>query len=144
MRLMEENTMPKKKGSDLLTQREIDVLNVLWNAEKPMVASEIAKTNEALSINTVQAVLRDLLQKGIVEVADIVYSGKVLSRSYRATAISRKQMSEQFASRYKELTKGIPPSMLFAAMFEESDVTEAEMDELERFIQGKRDSLRKG
>ncbi|MDL2318326.1 BlaI/MecI/CopY family transcriptional regulator [Eubacteriales bacterium OttesenSCG-928-A19] len=136
--------MPKKKGGEFLTQREIDVLNILWNAKTHMVASEIVKTSEALSINTVQAVLRDLLQKGLVEVAEIVYSGKVLSRSYRATEISRQQMSEQFATRYKELTKGIPPSMLFAAMFDDSDVTEAEINELEMFIREKKDALRRG
>ena len=72
----------KKKKFPKLTSREIDILNILWENEKPLIASEIADARSDLTINTVQAVLRKLLKYQLVEVADIVYSGTVLFISY--------------------------------------------------------------
>lgn len=57
-------------------------MKILWDAEKPMIASEIVRSREDLNINTVQAVLRSLIKKQYIKVADIVYSGTVLTRSY--------------------------------------------------------------
>ena len=46
-----------------LTGREKDILDILWKAGKGMIASEIVKEMEGLTINTVQAVLKKLLKK---------------------------------------------------------------------------------
>lgn len=62
-----------------LTSREVDIMNILWASEKPLIASEIADSRPDLTVNTVQAVLRKLLKYQLIEVADIVYSGTVLS-----------------------------------------------------------------
>ena len=60
----------KKKKFPKLTSREIDILNILWENEKPLIASEIADARSDLTINTVQAVLRKLLKYQLVEVAE--------------------------------------------------------------------------
>ena len=65
-----------------LTNTELDVLRVLWDSEDPLLASEIYKIDPSLNSNTVQAALRNLTKKGYIKVADIVYSGTVLSRRY--------------------------------------------------------------
>lgn len=72
-----ENKLPKLSG------REKDVISVLWKVGKSMTASEITEYNKELNINTVQSALRNLIKKDYLEIADIVYSGTVLSRSYR-------------------------------------------------------------
>ncbi len=77
-----------------VTSREMEVLKILWNASAPMTASDIVKENPELTMNTVQAVLRKLLKNNFIEVADIVYSGTVLTRSYKS-AIS----AEDFAAK---------------------------------------------
>lgn len=66
-----------------ITEREKDVMSVLWHAGQALTASTIAEKGDGLSINTVQAVLRSLMGKKYIEVADIVYSGTVLTRSYK-------------------------------------------------------------
>lgn len=58
-------------------------MSVLWRIGESLTASSIAEKGGGLSINTVQAVMRSLMKKGYVEVADIVYSGTVLTRSYK-------------------------------------------------------------
>ena len=53
--------MLHKKQFLKLTGREMDIMNILWNSQKPLIASEIAEYRSDLTINTVQAVIRKLL-----------------------------------------------------------------------------------
>ncbi len=130
--------MANLKKGNALTNREMDVLNVLWVSNKPLVASEIVKLDSSLNINTVQAVLRDLLKKKFVEIDAIVYSGTVLSRSYRPTALAKEQTTQHFASLYKKLTKNIAPSALFAALLDSEENDDSVINELESIIREKK------
>lgn len=58
-----------------LSQKQLDVMKILWDAGTPLVASDIVKAESSMNINTVQASLRVLLKENLVEIADIVYSG---------------------------------------------------------------------
>jgi|LSQX01.2.fsa_nt_gb predicted transcriptional regulator len=71
------NSLPK------ISEREKDIMSVLWLAGESLTASAIAEKGNGLSINTVQAGVRNLLKKNYIEVAEIVYSNTVLTRSYR-------------------------------------------------------------
>ena len=44
-----------QKIPDNLTRRDMDIMNILWQSEEPMTASQIAGVNPDLTINTVQA-----------------------------------------------------------------------------------------
>ena len=44
-----------------LTNKQMDVMNILWENGKPMAASEILKANKKLNINTIHACIRKLL-----------------------------------------------------------------------------------
>lgn len=80
------------KRNPRLTGRDMDILDILWKPENPMTASQITDAKDGLTINTVQSVLQKLLKLELVEVADIVYSGTVLCRSYRA-AVSAQEIT---------------------------------------------------
>lgn len=129
--------MSRKKESTKLTSREVDVLNVLWDARKPVIASDIVNRDKALSINTVQTALRELLKKGYVEVADIVYSGTVLCRSYKPTDLAIELTKQNFASQYKKIRKSISPSMLFAALLDDEENEDELIQALESIIKEK-------
>ena len=98
-----------------LSKRQLDVMKVLWNHSSPMVASDIVSGSPALNINTVQSCLKVLLKEELREVADIVYSGTVLSRSYRPL-ISR---DEYFNTEYKDIIGTSSTSSLIAAFIKE-------------------------
>lgn len=66
-----------------LKRKQLEVMDVLWETGKPMIASEIVKARQDLNVNTVQAALRSLVKKNYIEIVDIVYSGTVLSRRYQ-------------------------------------------------------------
>lgn len=97
----------KKKKFPKLTSREVDIMNILWTSGKPLIASEIADCRPDLTINTVQAVLRKLLKYQLVEVADIVYSGTVLSRSYRPTITSEEETIDELQKMLDEYKKDL-------------------------------------
>lgn len=110
--------MPDMHKKFKITDREQGILNILWAAEKPLVASDIAKTDASLSINTVQAVLRKLLQKKLIQVADIVYSGTVLSRTYQPTISPNDFTLQQFVSQFEDAKKNLTIPDFVATLLE--------------------------
>lgn len=121
-----------------LTKRQEDVMNILWDAKEPIIASEIVKTGTDLNINTVQAALRSLIKKNYIEVAEIVYSGTVLARSYRAI-VKREEVPNETAN---EIRKALREEDVFARYIDEFDDSVL-LAKLETIIEAKRKELEK-
>lgn len=121
-----------------LTKRQEDVMNILWDAKEPIIASEIVKTGTDLNINTVQAALRSLIKKNYIEVAEIVYSGTVLTRSYRAI-VKREEVHNETAN---EIRKALREEDVFARYIDEFDDSVL-LAKLETIIEAKRKELEK-
>lgn len=121
-----------------LTKRQEDVMNILWDAKEPIIASEIVKTGTDLNINTVQAALRSLIKKNYIEVAEIVYSGTVLTRSYRAI-VKREEVPNETAN---EMRKALREEDVFARYIDEFDDSVL-LTKLETIIEAKRKELEK-
>lgn len=68
-----------------LTERDMEILNILWESTESMTASQLIEADPTLTINMVQAVLRKLLKKNLIQVDKIVYSRTALCRSYSPT-----------------------------------------------------------
>jgi len=99
-----------------MNPRELDVLNILWKSEEPMMATDIVNAGEGLTQSTVTAVLRKLLHAKLVEVVGVTHSGKVLSRTYRPTEASRDIILQDFTESYTCFRDIISKSSLFAAL----------------------------
>lgn len=119
-----------------LTKRQEDVMNVLWESQKPMIASEIMKKREDFNINTVQSTLRTLVKKKYIEVADIVYSGTVLSRSYRPV-LKREEVTTDVELGMKAVLK---KANLFARYVDEIDDLDT-IVKLEKVLEEKKKEL---
>lgn len=92
----------------MLNERELDVLNILWKTEEPMMATDIVNVGEGLTQSTVTAVLRKLLNANLVEVVGVTHSGKVLSRTYRPTEKSKEVVKNHLLDTYKRFIDVIP------------------------------------
>lgn len=133
--------MPKGKYELSLTKRELDVMKILWESKKPLVASEITKIDESLNINTVQSVIRKLLSKDYIKVADIVYSGTVLSRSYSPTISKKELMIQQFVGQFKKNEDRIPiPSLVTTLLKHEKNEKEV-IEQLETVLKERKKTL---
>lgn len=132
--------MKLKKDKFKVTNRERDVLEVLWDSTKPLLASDIPKINASLSISSVQLALRNLLSKGLVEVADIVSSGTVLSRSYRPL-VSREEF---LITSFKNYDKEISTRYIVAALLKHEKNEVDTIKELEEFLEERKKQLNEG
>ena len=125
-----------------LTNREKENLTILWNSDDPLVASDIVKYNEELTINTVQAILKKLLNKGFIQVDQIVYSGTVLCRSYAPTMNHSTFYVKKFIDFFKKDTDPeLNPGLFVATLLEEekdSDKLLDEINSLEKMLEQKK------
>ncbi len=107
-----------KETDIMMNPRELDVLNILWKSDQPLMATDIVNAGEGLTQSTVTAVLRKLLREKLVEVVGVTHSGKVLSRTYRPSESSRDIILRDFADNYSSFRDIIPKSALFAALLD--------------------------
>lgn len=97
-----------------MNQRELDVLNILHTTEEPMTATDIVDSMKGLTQSTVIAVLRRLLQEGLVEVTGATHSGKVLSRTYKPTPAAKDALLDHFAQQYTSFSNVVSLEELMA------------------------------
>lgn len=121
----------------------MDILNILWSAQKPLVASEITKSNDSLTINTVQAVLRNLLKKELIKVDKIVYSGTVLSRCYIPVISQDDFELQQVVNQIKSVNKKITIPNIVATLLEEENNEETALKELEEWLNKRKKQINK-
>jgi predicted transcriptional regulator len=133
--------MPRTKSSSLLTDREMDVMKILWSSKEPLVASEIAKKGDSLSNNTVQSVLRKLLEKKYIVVADIVYSGTVLTRSYKPIVLKKDLLLEQFVSQFNKDDDTIPIPSLVGTLLKHEKNEKETIEKLEKLLEERKNIL---
>lgn len=120
-----------------LNPRELDVLNILWKSDQAMTSTDIVNEMRGLTQSTVIAVLRKLLNEGLVEVDGVTHSGKVLSRTYRPTAASRNIIMDNFAADYANFKDVIAQSDICAAILhveDQPDKLKAEIKKLKAVL----------
>lgn len=125
-----KNRLPK------ISEREKDVMIVLWHASEALTASAISEKGNRLSINTVQPVLKNLMKKEYIEVAQIVYSGTVLTRSYKPLISAEQYAADQLhVMRLNTLNFSTMNFLDHLAKNDESGI----LDELEDIIKRKKE-----
>lgn len=102
-----------------LTQSQLHIMKILWNEKKPLIASDFVQIDTSLNLNSVQSALRSLLKKNYIEVSDIVYSGKVLTRSYLPVVSSEEYATENLDGVVKDL---LSSNILFQFVESENDI----------------------
>lgn len=120
-----------------LNPRELEVLKILHETERPLTSTEIVNSGAELTQSTVQAVLRKLLANELVEVQGVTHSGNVLSRTFGATEKSKEVLIEKFLHDYKSFRSIISMQTAVAGMLEQnSDAATKEKDikELEKLL----------
>lgn len=130
------------KKDVFLSKREFEIMTNLWQAGKALIASEISAQSN-LSINTTHATLRKLLKKEFIKVADIVYSGTVLSRSYEPTLTFEEYTEKQIALDFQKAQKYISIPKLVAAILDQEENEIETIRELETMLEARKNSAGK-
>ena len=117
-----------------ITSKQLEIMQVLWRSDQSLTASEIASSDPVLNINTVQVCIRQLLKNEYIQVADIVYSGTVLCRSY-SPIVSKQEYVDTF---FRDDIGGLSAAL---SIIDETNDTSM-LDELEKAIERKRKSIK--
>jgi len=122
----------------MIHPRELEILNILWNSDVALTSADIIEEGNRLSQSTVQAVLRKLLNEGLVQVEGVTHSGNVLSRTYKPTEASRDVITKQFVNNYSGIQNIVSKRSIFAAMLDmetDSKKRKAEIDDLKKMLE---------
>lgn len=105
-----------------LKQSELNVLNVLWNENQPLMSSEIAKKGGLIN-STVQLALRNLMKNEIVRVIDVVINVTSLSRKYIPNLTKEEYESILLTNKFKKIVNESMSNPFFVAtLLKDTDI----------------------
>ncbi len=87
-----------KKG---LTDKEYEIMKVLWNSDKPMQTSEIYAKTETIAENSMHPIIKKLINRGYIRVVGTIRIVKVPCRLY----VPGITLNEYIASQAREIFK---------------------------------------
>lgn len=129
----------QKQEEKNMNGRELDVLSILLKSDEALMAADIVNIGgspSGLTQSTVTYVLRKLLHLGYIEVTGVTQSGKVLSRLYRPTDLSRKAILQHFSQTYAPFMKtlGLAPLVTEILSSVDEDKRKALLEELKEML----------
>lgn len=122
-----------------LTKSELEIMNVLWRADRPLSRSDILalSTEKSWKDNSIHILLNGMLKKEAIVEAGFARSGKVWGRLYAPNVSIDEYYNENLFSQTSQ--KEFP--LLFSAMVNRADITAEMIDELESILQKRRQEL---
>lgn len=130
-----------------VTKRELDILQLMWQTDKSLMISEIVQKDKtgACTIYSVQRIVKNLVEKGLVEVDGFAQNKKVIGRTFRPLIQSEDIELDIINDRLQDLVHKFSTTHLVAALLPKDNTDEnAEkiLDELEEMIQERKKELK--
>lgn len=112
-----------------LTKNEVEIMDVLWAADKPLSRSELIamSVDKTWKESSIHVLLNSLLRKGAISEAGFVKNGKAIGRTYAAAVTCEEYHALAAASNTKikpELSK------LFSALLKEFNPSAETLSEM--------------
>ncbi len=130
-----------------LTSRELAVMKILWEADEPLMISEIVQREKNSTIYSVQRIMQNLLRKNAVTIDGIGYNKKALARKFSPIITSESVEFGMIREMFGNMSsKNIPAANLIAALLpqENDEKTLAELEELEKIIARRKQQILDG
>lgn len=117
-----------------LTKNELEVLELMWEQDRPLTRTEIINLSPERSwkAGSIHILLNRLLDKEAIIVDGFVKTGKNYGRTYSA-AVTRKDYDMSLFKQHYE-SGNISIGELFAALIEDEKYDDSVIDELEAII----------
>lgn len=121
-----------------LTKSELEIMNVIWDAGKPLTRGEILElsVDKNWKDNSIHILLNRLLAKGALTEGGFARSGKSYGRLYEATLTGTEYYARNVFNGGAERLE-----MLFDAMLENPSVNAELIDKFQTKLEAKKASL---
>lgn len=122
-----------------LTKSELEVMNILWQANRPLSRSEILtlSVSKTWKDSSIHILLNGLLKKEAIKEAGYIRSGKTFGRLYAASVSCQEYYAKNvFADSSKEV---LP--MLFSALIQSDRISPELIEELEDMLEKRKQEL---
>ena len=119
-----------------LTKSEMEIMDVLWNEDKPLSRSDLLERSEEKTWkdSSVHILLNGLLQKGDIQEAGLVKRSKTYGRVFSPTLTREEYFAETiFSHRHKPNIVG-----LFEALLRREDITQEDLRQIAALVEQKR------
>ena len=119
-----------------LTKSEMEIMDVLWNEDKPLSRSDLLERSEEKTWkdSSVHILLNGLLQKGAIQEAGLVKRSKTYGRVFSPTLTREEYFAETiFSHRHKPNIVG-----LFEALLQREDITQEDLRQIAALVEQKR------
>ena len=122
-----------------LTKSELEIMNVIWKADKALTRGEILKLSESKTWkdSSIHILLNGLMKKGAVVEAGFAKSGKTYGRMYAASISGEEFYSSKVLAFCGQ--DGFPE--IFSALIKSENMSLEMLDVLERMIIERRKEL---
>lgn len=118
-----------------LTKSEMEIMDVLWDADKPMSRADLlAQSDEKTwKDSSVHILLNGLLQKGAIQEAGLVKRNKTYGRVFSPTMTREEYFAATiFSHRHKPNIVG-----LFEALLHREDITKEDLFQISAMVEQK-------
>jgi len=122
-----------------LTKSEMEIMDVLWAADKPLSRSDLLERSEEKSWkdSSVHILLNGLLQKQAIREAGMVKRSKTYGRTFEPTLTREEYFATTiFSHRHKPQIVG-----LFAALLQREDITVDQLQQIAGLVSRKAESV---
>lgn len=115
-----------------LTKSELEIMNVLWRADRPLTRSDILSLSDdkTWKDNSIHILLNGMLKKEAIREDGFTRSGKVWGRLYAANISIDDYYAENVFS--KSAPEAVP--LLFSALIKRDDITPELIGELRAML----------
>jgi len=122
-----------------LTKNEIEIMEVLWEAKRPITSVEIVKMSveKTWKDSSIHILINSLLKKKAIQEVGFIRAGRGYARTFEPTESGDKFYADFLAS----IAKKISVSTLFLALFKSNDLTYDTIQELEELLNQKKQEL---
>lgn len=125
-----------------LTKNENEIMDVMWQAKKPLSRGEILtlSVEKSWKDSSIHILLNSLLSKGAIREAGYVRAGRGYGRVFEPTLTSE----EYYAGTIANMMKKTDPKVLFSTLFEDEEIDSETINELENLLAKKQKEIQDG
>lgn len=116
-----------------MSQKELDVLAIIFHSESPMTISDVVKTKpQEYTLNIVKPIVRKLIQLQMIEDCGFTYRGTSIARKFVPTKQAHIVLEGIFQQEYQNYRKVFPDNSLLLALVKSEFSHENNQEDIKR------------